>query len=100
MGQNGNGYRGPFPAGLPGGVPIVGQPFELKTWLVTLVGKCQCGEPVLIAGQVGANGQCPSCRRIVIVRGFRSSGQRVDWDLAIGTMPAAPPAGTEDAPAG
>ena len=98
MGQNG--HNG-FPRALGGtaDVPIVGQPFALKKWLMTVLVTCNCGahEPVLIVGHLGAKGVCPACKRIFMVRGFKTNGPRVDWDFVIGML--TPDGVAEEAPA-
>lgn len=92
MGHNGNG-RGPFaplraiqPASSAQGVPLVGQPVAIKHWFVVVNVMCNCGahEPVLVAGKIGAAAMCPACRRVVVVAGFRSNGQNIDFDFQFG----------------
>lgn len=71
MGGNGNG-RGDLPTGPRlAGVPLLGQLFTLKTWLMQLVLTCNCcerPEPILIVGRPGAiSDPCPKCgRRFVL----------------------------------
>ncbi len=53
----------PFPAG----IPIIGQPFTLKSWvpIVNLVCNCEAHDVVLLVGE--APGACPSCGRGFVI---------------------------------
>lgn len=73
-------------------VPIVGQPFELNTWLVQILLTCKCEapKPVLIIGQPGsAAGQCPSCLKIytLLTIGINPAGQP-SFNVAVSAGPA------------
>lgn len=61
-------------------IPLVGQPYTLKNWFVTVEVQCNCvaKEPVLIVGQLGSAGKCPACNnvyRMDVVETNRQSGQ-------------------------
>ena len=64
MSDHNNGHRRGGPAiPFPAGVPIIGQPFTLKNFFVTvqIVCNCEAKEPVLLVGN--SISQCPGCRR-------------------------------------
>lgn len=52
-------------------VPIVGQPFTLKNYFVTVQIVCNCvgKEPVLLAAHTP--GQCPACHRVFQLQGLK-----------------------------
>lgn len=57
-------------------VPIVGQPFTLKNWFMTLLLTCNCSplkEPLLVVGAVGAmSPPCPHCGRQLVLSGLKA----------------------------
>lgn len=81
---NGNGH-GLMPAGMAG-VPLVGQPVSFKKYSFIVETVCNCGahEPVLIIGGIGSAAVCPACRLVVQLRGVKSDGGNVTWDLSFG----------------
>lgn len=87
MPGNGNGPIGIAPgSGIGPSVPIIGQPFSIHGWFVTVVLQCKCGqrEPVLVAGKIGAQGQCPACQRVFIIQAVasRPNGQ-LEFSIAM-----------------
>ena len=56
-------------------VPIIGQPFDLKGWYVSVMLMCRCGanEPTLLVGQFGAATMCPACKRVFILKSLRTN---------------------------
>lgn len=63
---------------------LVGQPFKLQTWFVTILVRCTCqpenAAPLLIVGQPGsAMGSCPACGRRFALQGIQTApdGQAV-----------------------
>ncbi len=71
------------------GIPIVGQPFALKSWFPTAVIICHCSEarePILIVG--GAPSVCPACGRgYVIATVTYTHGQAPQIGIGIVTRP-------------
>lgn len=53
-------------------VPIVGQPYDIKGWFVTIMIECKCEKPAhfLLAGNIGAFAQCPNCKGVVQLAGL------------------------------
>ena len=105
---NGHGRRPPIPFGAsmlataPPNVPIVGQPFSVESWFVTVLAVCHCEahQAFFLAGRMGATAECPKChRRYQLVR----VASRPDGQMEIGiNLASAPPAETPppDPPAG
>src|SRR5262245_21921683 len=85
--DNGNGNRDPlqFPKA---SLPIVGQPFTMKAWLLTVSIVCNCDakEPVLLVGQLVA--QCRACGRQFQHQGLRA-GPNGEVSHAIGIISTA-----------
>lgn len=72
MNSNGNGPGGIQPGVHEQGIPIIGQPFELKNWFLTTLLQCNCEAkaPVLLVGAIGAKAACPACKKIFVLQGF------------------------------
>ena len=51
-------------------IPIIGQPFTLKSWTANVLIVCNCPakEPVILTGDAMA--QCPACQRTFQVQGM------------------------------
>lgn len=66
-------------------VPIIGQPFTLKNFFVTLQILCNCEdkEPVLLVGN--GIGKCPACDRMFQLQGIKAD-QRGQLQFAIGLV--------------
>ncbi len=80
-------------------IPIVGQPFEVKGWLiqVLLVCKCETPQPILLIGLPGqAAAQCPSCKRIFGLTGL-GMAPNGDMQFQIGQMVKREEAATDEA---
>lgn len=95
----GNGSNGHASA-IPGqNIPIVGQPFALKNFFITVQIVCNCAakEPILLVGHGPA--QCPACHQ-----GFQFSGlgvQNGQLQFKIGLVrQQEPPPGDEAGPEG
>lgn len=75
--MTGNGKVYPFVGKPPADVLIVGQPFTMKAWFLSLLVTCNCSdrpEPVLIVGQSGAtSGPCPLCGRHFVLQAVSAS---------------------------
>lgn len=70
-------------------VPIVGQPFSVKGWSITILLHCQCGEPLMIVGTPGTGVTC-RCGRSVLFNGVRvreTDGQ-VGFQLGAAVAPS------------
>lgn len=87
MGQNG--------AVAPASVPLVGLPFAIAGWQVTLAVVCKCdpaGHPLLVTNRDLT--QCPNCRKAYRVQGVAvAPNQHPKFNLAI-AMPAEQPVAT------
>ena len=85
---NGNGYKPALPFRPSAQIPIVGQPFKLTGWFLTLSLQCQCDarEGVLIVGQIGAGAECTACHRVYQIQRIDHNAQQnhVHFGLAIG----------------
>jgi hypothetical protein len=72
--NNGNGQQGGGGGAIPfkREVPIVGQPFAMKSWFLTIAIVCNCEakEPVLLVGN--GVGRCTSCRRTFQSQGLKA----------------------------
>lgn len=89
----------PLPFRPPAGVPIIGQPFALKTWNVSVVVACQCPakEPVFLVAP-GAVNKCPACGRGFVLQGMNVNNGQIGFaiglvatepaDLAAGSIPS------------
>lgn len=92
---HGNGAKSPIPfPGAPNDIPIVGQPYKLKGVMPQALLQCSCDakEPVLLIG-MGAQGQCPSCRRAFVLSEVHGvAGGQVSASIAVGV----PKPGAED----
>lgn len=64
-------------------VPIVGQPFTLKNFFVTVQIVCNCAgkEPILLVGP--AIGTCPACRRQFQFQGLRTEQGQLQFMIAL-----------------
>lgn len=84
MGSNGNSPVVKFPTG----VPIVGQPFTLKNFFVTVQIVCNCEgkEPVLLVGN--GIGTCPGCRRGFQLQGIQSNPRGLEFRIGLITPQA------------
>ncbi len=86
MENNGNGNGGKSPVVMRKELPIIGQAFTFKGFLLQVFGTCNCSprpEPLLIVGGRGSmSAPCPNCGRRAII-------QRMgEMDLEIGlTVP-------------
>lgn len=91
MGSNGNNPVVQFPNQK---VPIIGQPFALKNFFVTLQIVCNCEgkEPVLLVGN--GIGKCPACQRAFQLQSVRAN-PKGGLEFAIGMIAQ----GTEPEPA-
>ena len=60
-----------FPKLATNNVPIIGQPFTVKTWVATVVIVCNCPgkEPVLLAGD--SVGTCSACQQAFQLHGLQ-----------------------------
>lgn len=97
MGDNNNHDRPPMlKAGVRPALPIVGQPFEIKGWFLTLMVACRCGanEPCLMAGQIGAVTMCPACRRVFVLKSINvNAGGQVEFQLQLAIVATDTPPG-------
>lgn len=88
---NGNGNKGQKPIVLPGGqhVPIIGQPFDIKGFQVTVALVCKCdGAHTILVTSSGLS-QCPACKKAYSVAGLQyQAGKPPHFNMAI-AMPNA-----------
>ena len=73
-------------------VPIIGAPYTLKNWCITVMLVCGCEkkEPVLFVGQLGTMAQCPACQKVYQLQAFGMNPDKtIQFGFAIG-LPAAP----------
>jgi len=85
-----NGHPGPALVPRPG-VPLVGQPFSIDAWFMTVQIKCYCGahHSVLVVGRIGAAAACPACGRLFQLRGLTSdTSGNLQIQIAMGTVEA------------
>jgi hypothetical protein len=68
MGSNGNGGNPPIRFPNTNAVPIIGQPFTIKSWFPTVLLVCNCGQHEPIMVPKGGGGVCPSCQRIFSIQ--------------------------------
>lgn len=63
--------NGSDPLAAHAGVPIVGQPCTLKSWVPTVMVQCNCDEkaPILLIGQSIV--ACPACQRRYQIGGIQ-----------------------------
>jgi len=80
---------GPIPFPSANHLPIVGQPFTIKSWLacVNVVCNCEAKEPVLIVG-FNMPAFCPACRRGFAIGVIQFNGQTGQNHVGIGVIMA------------
>lgn len=87
-------------------VPIIGQPVEIKGYLIIVQVVCKCDpkEPhPMMARSDGAIVVCPGCKRGYFVRGITAkAGEKphVNLGIQLTEQPTSPPAGLGLVPAG
>lgn len=66
--SNDNGHKSPLAFKAPAGVPIIGQPFTIKSWFPTVMLVCNCEgkEPVMIPR--GGAAPCPACKKLYSIQ--------------------------------
>jgi len=71
-------------------IPILGQPFKVDGWFLTMLLKHECGTSFMAAGQLGMICQCPGCKRAAqfVQIGMTPSGIQIG--LASVVLPDAP----------
>lgn len=67
-------------------VPIIGQPFTVRSGFPTTLLQCNCEarEPVMLVG--AAPGQCRACRRTFVCAGFTFNGQTGQIQVQVGLL--------------
>lgn len=84
---NGNGAHGAAPAKIQhDGIPIVGQPFQVKGGFPTVSIQCTCPGKDAVLLIANAPGICPSCKRGFVVTSFTFTGQTGQIQVNIGLL--------------
>ena len=64
---------------MPEQIPIVGQPFKIGQWCVTLALTCQRCDKAQVVLLSGAPGRCASCGTVFHLVGFRIHDQNITF---------------------
>lgn len=67
-------------------VPIIGRPFEIKSWHATVLVTCNCGahEPIMLVGLSVAT--CPACGRGARLQSLAFDGATGECRLNLATV--------------
>ncbi len=75
-------------------LPIIGLPYAIKGWFLTLNLVCNCDakEPIMVVGSLGAVAKCPACNRVFQVQGAQSdaANNRMSFQIAVGMAAPTP----------
>jgi hypothetical protein len=76
-------------------LPIVGQPFTIKSWHPTVLGVCHCDgdHPILLVG-IGNPVPCPKCGKGYVVQGVLHDAETGRGAVTIGQAVVRKVAGT------